>query len=94
MKGCASPITTEKPGYKTSIHHVTHQTAGGGAAGMAGNVLLGGIIGAAVDANNGSTQELIPNPLVIDLEVDAPAVVAPTPEPASAAAIAPTEPQH
>ncbi len=63
-------VTISKPGYKTTTHNVTHQTAGGGSAGMAGNVLLGGIIGAAVDANNGATQELIPNPLRITLEAD------------------------
>lgn len=61
-------VTITKAGYQTWTGAVTHQTAGGGAAGMAGNVLLGGIIGAAVDANNGATQELVPNPLHVTLE--------------------------
>jgi hypothetical protein len=72
-------VTITKPGYKTTTHNVTHQTAGGGSAGMAGNVLLGGIIGAAVDANNGATQELVPNPLRVTLEVDAPPLAAAAP---------------
>ena len=35
---------------------------------MAGNVILGGGIGAILDANNGATQELVPNPLKVTLE--------------------------
>jgi hypothetical protein len=35
---------------------------------MAGNVILGGGIGALVDANNGATQELVPNPLRVTLQ--------------------------
>ncbi|MEH6694055.1 MAG: translation initiation factor 2 [Hyphomonas sp.] len=61
-------VTIEKEGYKTTIHNITHQMSGGGGAGMAGNVILGGGIGAILDANNGSTQELVPNPLKVTLE--------------------------
>jgi len=74
-------VTVSKPGYRTSTHTVTHQTAGSGSAGMAGNILLGGVIGAAIDGNNGATQDLVPNPLRIALEAEAPApVVASLPE--------------
>lgn len=61
-------VTIEKEGYKTSTHNITHQMSGGGGAGMAGNVILGGGIGALIDANNGATQELVPNPLKVTLE--------------------------
>ncbi len=61
-------VTISKEGYKTTKHAITHQTAGGGAAGMAGNVLVGGGIGAIIDANTGATQELVPNPLRVTLE--------------------------
>lgn len=61
-------VTIEKDGYKTTTHNITHQMSGGGGAGMAGNVILGGGIGAILDANNGSTQELVPNPLRVTLE--------------------------
>mgnify|MGYP001207986908 FL=1 len=61
-------VTIIKEGYQTWTGTVTHQTAGGGAAGMAGNVLVGGLIGVAVDAGSGATQELVPNPLNVTLE--------------------------
>lgn len=71
-------VTISKPGYRTTTHQVSHQTAGAGSAGMAGNVILGGIIGAAVDANNGATQDLVPNPLRVTLEAEtAPGAAAP-----------------
>jgi hypothetical protein len=78
-------VTISKPGYVTTTHNVSHTTAGGGAAGMAGNVLLGGIIGAAVDANSGATQQLVPNPLHVVLEPEAAVAAAPTAEPAAEA---------
>jgi hypothetical protein len=71
MKRKASfDVTITKDGYKTYHGKVTHQTASAGAAGMAGNVLVGGLIGVGIDAATGSTQELKPNPLVIKLEAD------------------------
>lgn len=58
----------EKEGYIPCSFQINHQTAGGGAAGMAGNVIFGGIIGVGVDAVSGATQELTPNPLFVQLE--------------------------
>lgn len=78
-------VTITKDGYRTVTHNVTHQTAGGGAAGMAGNVILGGLVGAAIDGNSGATQDLVPNPLRVTLERVAPAADA------SAASLAPQE---
>ena len=68
-------VTISKPGYKTWTGHITNKVAGGGGAAMAGNVLVGGIIGAVVDGNNGSMLDLVPNPLTVKLEQgeDAPA---------------------
>ena len=37
---------------------------------MAGNVILGGLIGAGVDASTGAMNELVPNPLHFDLEAE------------------------
>jgi len=34
---------------------------------MAGNVLVGGIIGAAVDAGTGAMNDLVPNPVILQL---------------------------
>jgi hypothetical protein len=61
-------VTITESGYKDWKGHVTHKTAGGGSGAMAGNILVGGIIGAVVDGNNGATQDLVPNPLVVKLE--------------------------
>ena len=35
---------------------------------MAGNILLGGVIGAVVDSNTGAMHNLTPNPLHVTLE--------------------------
>ena len=75
-------VTIAKTGYKTWSGHVTHSVAGGGAAGMAGNVLVGGLIGAGVDATSGAMLDLKPNPLKVTLEK--------TPDAASAAPAAPS----
>jgi len=82
-------VTISKPGYITATYNVTHQTASGGSAGMAGNLLLGGIIGAAVDANNGATQELVPNPLRVTLEPETSSDAMSMPEPEEPASVAP-----
>jgi hypothetical protein len=60
--------TITKPGYKTATVTVTHKTAGAGAAGVAGNVLLGGVIGLGVDMYTGASQDLTPNPVNVVLE--------------------------
>ena len=54
--------TVTKPGYKPATVTVTHKTSGAGAAGVAGNVLVGGLIGIGVDAVSGASQDLVPNP--------------------------------
>lgn len=48
--------------------NVTHKTANSGAAGVAGNVLVGGIIGLGVDAATGASQDLVPNPVEVTLD--------------------------
>ena len=47
---------------------MTTRVAGGGAAGFAGNILLGGVIGMGVDAASGATLEHHPNPVVAVLQ--------------------------
>lgn len=82
-------VTVSKQGYQTWTGAVTHQTASAGAAGMAGNILLGGIIGAAVDANSGAMRDLVPNPLRVTLEPVVAAAPAALTQPAEASAVAP-----
>lgn len=63
-------VFVSKPGYKNRTLIIQSEVGGGGAAGMAGNVLLGGIIGAGIDAGTGAMYEHKPNPLMIQLEVE------------------------
>lgn len=60
-------VTISKHGYETSTVNVTSQTSSGGGAAMAGNILVGGLIGAAVDAGSGAMNELKPNPVKVTL---------------------------
>lgn len=76
---CVTPCTLELPrkhafavtlkldGYKTLTTNVVPRQAGAGSAGMAGNIIFGGLIGAAVDAGSGAMKDLYPNPLIVTL---------------------------
>ena len=57
-----------KKGCKPVTVSVTNQVANVGAASMAGNVILGGVIGAGVDVYTGASKELKPNPVDVNLE--------------------------
>jgi hypothetical protein len=54
-------VTITKEGYETVNASITSSVDGGGAAGMAGNVILGGLIGAGVDAGTGAMHAHKPN---------------------------------
>lgn len=93
--------TLTKPGYKPATISVTHKTAKAGAAGMAGNVLVGGLIGVVVDSSTGATQDLVPNPAFVKLEAAgpydrsagaSPPYVLPPPEPPPPPTYAPPPP--
>ena len=77
----AFTATFELDGYATEVRQVESKMAGAGAAGMAGNLLVGGIIGGVVDASSGAMNDLTPNPLMVTMR---------TPAEAAAAAAAPT----
>lgn len=61
-------VTISKDGYREVTTQVVSQIAGAGAAGLAGNVVVGGLIGIGVDAATGAAKELKPNPLEVTLE--------------------------
>ena len=61
-------VTITKAGCETLNVKVTNQVASAGAATMAGNVILGGVIGAGVDTYTGASMELVPNPIDVKLE--------------------------
>ncbi len=85
---CATPCTLQvsrkdefsvnftMPGHEDQTVVVKTQIAGAGAAGFAGNVILGGVVGMGVDAATGSTLEHVPNPVSV--------VMRPLPKPAPA----------
>lgn len=57
-------ITTfKKDGYEDQQIPVQTRVSGGGAAGFAGNVIIGGVVGMAADAATGATLEHYPNPV-------------------------------
>jgi hypothetical protein len=59
--------TFSKAGYETQHIQVNTRIAPGGAAGFAGNVILGGVVGAGVDVASGATLEHCPNPVTVTL---------------------------
>lgn len=64
-------LMISRDGYETAEFEVTHQVAGWGVAGTAGNAVIGGLIGVGVDAATGAMLDLTPNPVVAKLEPDA-----------------------
>ena len=76
---CTTPCTMELPrksefdvtvklaGYKDYDMHISNAMSGEGAAGLAGNIIVGGVIGIGVDALTGASLDLKPNPLVVEL---------------------------
>jgi len=60
-------VVVAKPGYETVSTTVTNKVAGGGGVAMAGNVIVGGVIGAGVDLASGAMLDLTPNPLVVTM---------------------------
>jgi hypothetical protein len=69
------PVTIDitKTGFEPARVNVLSEIAGAGAAGMAGNVILGGLIGVGVDAATGATKRLNPNPVKVTLNPIPPA---------------------
>jgi PEGA domain len=60
-------VTVSKPGYLTETVNVESRASGSGVAATAGNVVAGGVIGAAVDAGTGAWNSLYPNPVSVQL---------------------------
>ena len=60
-------VRAEKEGYKPGQVFVDTKVSGGGAAGLAGNLLIGGVVGVGVDAISGATLDHTPNPVNITL---------------------------
>jgi PEGA domain len=61
-------ITVNKEGYEPQIIPLTKEIPGTGAAGFAGNILAGGLVGMGVDAVTGAAQDHKPNPVIVTLQ--------------------------
>lgn len=61
-------VVASMPGYRDASTPVKTRVAGAGAAGFAGNVLLGGVIGMGVDAATGAALEHYPSPVALLME--------------------------
>ena len=76
-------VTASKQGYETKTVNVGTKVSGKGAAGIAGNVIAGGVIGVGVDAVTGAGRDHTPNPVIINLQpTNAPKPVEPKLKPA------------
>ena len=64
-------VTVAMDGYVSQTVEVTSSVSGAGGTAMAGNILVGGLIGGAVDATSGAMNDLKPNPLVVVLRTPA-----------------------
>ena len=66
-------ITFQKEGYEPQVVPLSRDIPTSGAAGFAGNLLLGGVIGMGVDAATGAATDHKPNPVIVTMQ---PAVAA------------------
>ncbi|MBR1196404.1 PEGA domain-containing protein [Bradyrhizobium sp. AUGA SZCCT0240] len=66
-------VTVNKEGYEPQIIPLTKEVPATGAAGFAGNVLLGGVVGIGVDAVTGAALDHKPNPVIVTLQPLSPA---------------------
>jgi hypothetical protein len=65
-------ISFAKPGFKTEVVTLTKEVPATGAAGFAGNILAGGLIGMGVDAATGAALDHKPNPVIVTMAPIAP----------------------
>jgi hypothetical protein len=73
-------VTINKDGYEPQVIPLTKEIPGSGAAGFAGNVLLGGLVGMGVDAATGAAQDHKPNPVIVTMNpVEPPRAAKPRP---------------
>jgi hypothetical protein len=61
-------VVITKAGFHPEQVAVTTRLAGSGALGVAGNIVLGGVVGGVVDVATGAALEHCPNPVVVTLQ--------------------------
>jgi hypothetical protein len=60
-------VTVSKAGYIPQTVNVESKVSATGGTAMAGNAIVGGLIGVAVDAVSGAYNSLYPNPVIVHL---------------------------
>ena len=66
-RGDSFTVTVSKPGYIPQSVKVESEASATGGAAMAGNAVLGGLVGIGVDAASGAYNSLYPNPVSVHL---------------------------
>ena len=66
-RGDTFTVTISKQGYVSQTVSVESHGGGTGGTAMAGNALIGGVVGIAVDASTGAYDSLYPNPVSVKL---------------------------
>jgi hypothetical protein len=61
-------VRITKSGYKACDIRITNSISGMGGVALAGNAIVGGLIGVGIDAASGATKDLTPNPVDISLQ--------------------------
>lgn len=82
-------ITFQKEGYEPQIVPLSRDIPTSGAAGFAGNLLLGGVVGMGVDAATGAATDHKPNPVIVTMQPSPPPRVPRPPAPRKPRAPAP-----
>ena len=76
-------ITIQKEGFEPQVVQLTKDIQTAGAAGFAGNLLLGGLVGMGVDDATGAATDHKPNPVIVTLQRLAPPPPPRKPRPAA-----------
>jgi hypothetical protein len=70
-------ISFQKEGFEPQVVNLTKEIASTGAAGFAGNILLGGGVGMIVDGVSGAALDHKPNPVIVTMQPVTPPAPAP-----------------
>lgn len=65
-------VAFQRPRYEPQVVQLTKEIPATGAAGFAGNILIGGLVGMGVDAVTGAATDHKPNPVAVTFEPIAP----------------------
>ncbi|MDE2377880.1 PEGA domain-containing protein [Bradyrhizobium sp.] len=65
-------ITFQKEGFESQTVQLTKEIPATGAAGFAGNIIAGGLVGMGVDAVTGAATDHKPNPVIVTMQPTAP----------------------